>query len=108
MYLTRLEQQLKELFLGCQMKQVQSWSHAYWVMNEKCSKTKLWQSVKKLWGEVKRKIRSRWRLKPFCSEPASRLRENQNKEKEFFLKIALSLTSCCNASSQQEILESLA
>ena len=34
--------------------------------------------------------RSRWRLTSLCSEPRICFRENQNKEKEPFLKVALS------------------
>ena len=35
-----------------------------------------------------RTTRSRWRLRRLRFEPTSRLRENQNKEKEPFFKIA--------------------
>ena len=45
------------------------------------------------------RTRIRWRLKRFCSEPRTSLRENQNKEKEPFLKIASLWTFSYNASS---------
>ena len=40
------------------------------------------------------------RLRP---KPASRLRENQNKEKKLFLDIVSSQTFSCNPSAQQEV-----
>ena len=46
--------------------------------------------------------RSRWRLKRLRSEPRICLIENQNKEKEPFLKIASSGAFSCNALSLQE------
>ena len=49
-------------------------------------------------GMVSTKTRSRWKLKCFRSEPRICLSENQNKEKQLFLKIASSGTFSCNAS----------
>ena len=49
-----------------------------------------------------KQTRSRWRVMHLRSKDTSRLRENRNKEKKFFLKTASSQTLSRNASSQQE------
>ena len=49
-----------------------------------------------------KKTRSQWQFRCLRSEPKSRLRENQNRDKQLFLKIVLSRTISCNPSPQQE------
>ena len=50
----------------------------------------------------KTKTISWWQLTRLCPEPASRLTEYQNKDKELFWKIASSRTLSCNAWSKHK------
>ena len=82
-----------EIFFGASKELGKSWSHTFLITNlEKFGKRLLVVSSEKIDANEKKKTRTRWRLKHLRSEPGICLTENQNNEKELFIKIVLSRT----------------